>query len=91
MRRREPERDGRRRAHRTRPPSGRRAGWTDENRTASLTGDCRHEGPLLIEPEEDGEEAYRAVCLICLVSGPPRENPRDALEALLEREQEEEG
>ena len=52
--------------------------------------DCRHEGPLLIEPEEDSEETYRAVCLICLVSGPPRETSRGALDVLLGREEEKE-
>lgn len=53
---------------------------------ALLPSECDHAGPVLIEPEdEDGEGTYRANCLICLKSGPPRATHADALEVLLER------
>ena len=48
--------------------------------------ECDHEGPVIIEPEEDhGEGAYRASCLICLAYGLPRSTHEGALVALLER------
>ena len=52
---------------------------------APLLDECNHEGPLLIEPEDDEEDTYRANCLICLAFGPARPTQAKALEVLLER------
>ena len=55
-------------------------------REAPPLGECDHEGPVLIEPEEgDGEGTYRANCLTCLACGPARPTHGDALDVLLER------
>lgn len=68
------------------PPSGKKGRWNGMKEYALPSDECDHEGPVIIEPEEDdGEDAYRASCLICLAYGSPRDTHEGELVALLER------
>ena len=46
--------------------------------------ECRHEDDIWLE--EAGERRWRVRCLVCWTLGPAREDPKEAVRALMKRE-----